>query len=73
MTARWGDDRNVAGTRSEPARTSWSERGKSRSSVARFRAYLAAALRDDQIPKLPDEEDTSSKHADACDDGNVPG
>lgn len=43
------------------------------SSVARFRAYLAAALRDDQIPKLPDEEDTSSKHADACDDGNVSG
>ena len=28
--------------------------------------------RNDQIPKLPDEEDSSSEHADARDDGDVP-
>ena len=30
-----------------------------------------ASIRNDQNPNLPDQEDTSSKHADACDGDNV--
>ena len=61
-------DRNVC---SEPAETIQNESG-GEEGRDRFRAYLVAALRNDQIPKFPDEEDASSENADACKDGNVP-